>query len=73
METNRRGRAVIMILLGCNKFYKLREKTWENEWDNWYKIPPVVMEMTDYILQDDTKAEKNCGVPHAVEYVGATV
>ncbi|WP_346668405.1 hypothetical protein [uncultured Subdoligranulum sp.] len=55
--------AVIMILLGCNKFHKLREKTWENEWVNWYKIPPIVIEMTDYILQDNTKAEKTAVFP----------
>lgn len=41
-----------VVLLGGNGFPRLRA-TWQGRADNAYKVPPVVVELCDEILQDD--------------------
>lgn len=47
---------VPVVLLGSRQFTALRAN-WQNDTPNWYKIPQVVVDLCDYILEDDTYTE----------------
>lgn len=46
-----------VLVLSANQLQTLR-LVWKNETPNWYKIPPVVTDLCDYILADDTYEDK---------------
>lgn len=50
---------VIPILLFSGRGLKILRLNWQNNTPNWYKIPPVVIDLCDYILADDTYSEKS--------------
>ena len=50
------------ILLYTDRFQKLRSN-WQPTTANWYKIPPVVLKLSDRIMEDDTNLEKRAIVP----------
>lgn len=58
--------AVPIILLGIllytDRFQKLRSN-WEPTTANWYKIPPVILELSDRIMEDDVNLEKRAIFP----------
>ena len=58
--------AVPIILLGIllytDRFQKLRSN-WQPNTANWYKIPPVILELSDRIMEDDAYLEKRAIFP----------
>lgn len=50
------------VLATVNQFHNLRN-TWQNHTTNWYKIPDVVIELSDAIVQDDAGVEKKAFFP----------
>ena len=50
---------VIPILLFFGRSLNILRLNWQNNTPNWYKIPPVVIDLCDYILADDTYSEKS--------------
>lgn len=58
--------AVPIILLGIllytDRFQKLRSN-WQPTTANWYKIPPVVLELSNRIMEDDANLEKRAIFP----------
>lgn len=51
-----------VILCFCNGFYRAQH-TWTNTTPNWYKIPPVVVDLCDEIAEDDAYTEKKAIFP----------
>lgn len=51
-----------VILCFCNGFYRAQH-TWTNTTPNWYKIPPVVVDLCDKIAEDDAYTEKKAIFP----------
>lgn len=51
-----------LFLIFSNNFEQLRG-TWENRIINWYKIPPVVMKLGDWIVNDKEGLEKSAIFP----------
>lgn len=49
---------VVPVLLASGQQLQNLRSCWENATPNWYKIPPVVVDLCDYILEDDTYADK---------------
>ena len=54
--------SVLLLAFGGN-FARLTI-TWENARPNWYKIPQSVIELCDYIEQDDAQPEKRAVFPY---------
>lgn len=54
--------ALLGVLLYTNRFQRLRSQ-WQPEMENWYKIPSMVVELCDYIMEDDTNLEKRAIFP----------
>lgn len=55
--------AVPFVLLAfSNQFQGLRN-TWENSFSNWYKVPPVVVRLDDWIMNDETEIAKTAVFP----------
>ncbi len=52
----------LVVLMTVNRFYALRH-TWQNQITNWYKIPEVVMDLCDHIVQDGTGLKKKAVFP----------
>lgn len=50
------------VLATVNQFHNLRN-TWQDKITNWYKIPDVVIELCDTIVQDDAVGEKRAFFP----------
>lgn len=50
------------VLATVNQFHSLRN-TWQNHTTNWYKVPDVVIELADTIMQDDAGVEKKAFFP----------
>lgn len=50
------------ILISCGSFTRAK-LTWVNATPNWYKIPPIVIQLCDDIAADDTYAEKKAIFP----------
>lgn len=51
--------AVIPILFLSGRRLQILQKNWQYETPNWYKIPTVVIELCDYIMQDENCEEKS--------------
>lgn len=51
--------AIIPILLWSGRGLHILRKNWQYDTPNWYKIPPVVIDLCDYIMQDETCREKS--------------
>lgn len=51
-----------VILCFCNGFYRAQH-TWTNTTPNWYKIPPVVVDLCDEIAEDTAYTEKKAIFP----------
>lgn len=51
--------AIIPILFLSGRRLQTMQKYWQYETPNWYKIPPVVIELCDYIMQDENCEEKS--------------
>ena len=54
--------ALAGIMLYTDRFSKLRNQ-WQRTTDNWYKVPPVVIELCDRIMQDGAGLEKRAIFP----------
>lgn len=50
---------IIPILLWSGRGLQIIRKNWQYDTPNWYKIPPVVIDLCDYIMQDETCSEKS--------------
>lgn len=50
--------AIPILLFSGGGLQSLRHN-WQSNTPNWYKIPPVVIDLCDYILADDTYSEKS--------------
>lgn len=50
---------IIPILLLSGNGLRVLRKNWQYDTPNWYKIPPVVIELCDYIMEDDANTEKS--------------
>ncbi len=48
----------LIFALG-GQYPHLRQNTWKNMFFNPYKIPPIIVDVCDYILQDDTTEDKS--------------
>lgn len=53
----------VILLLFSDGFEKLRG-TWQNRITNWYKVPPIVIALDDWIMQDDSALKKSAVFPH---------
>lgn len=51
--------AVIPVLFLSGNGLQILQKNWKNDAPNWYKIPPVVIDLCDYIVSDDNCSEKS--------------
>lgn len=51
--------AVIPILLLSGNGLQTLRKNWQYNTSNWYKIPPVVIDLCDYIMADTATEEKS--------------
>lgn len=51
-----------VILCFCNGFYRAQH-TWTNTTPNWYKVPPVVVDLCDKIAEDTAYTEKKAIFP----------
>lgn len=49
---------VAAVLLVSGQQFTVLRSCWENVTPNWYKIPPVVVDLSDFILADDTYDDK---------------
>lgn len=54
--------ALAGILVYTGRFQRLRGE-WQKSTENWYKVPPVVVELCDYIMEDDENQEKRAIFP----------
>lgn len=52
----------VVLLAFSNDFRQLRA-TWQNRITNWYKVPPVVIALDDWIMHDDSGLEKSAVFP----------
>lgn len=52
----------IVLLTFSNGFVQLRS-TWMNTFTNWYKVPPVVINLDEWIVQDESELEKTAIFP----------
>lgn len=52
----------IILLAFSDNFRQLRA-TWQNRITNWYKVPPVVMALDDWIMQDNSGLKKSAVFP----------
>lgn len=52
----------IALLTFSNNFTQLRG-TWQNHITNWYKVPPVVKALDDWIMNDDSGLKKSAVFP----------
>ena len=50
---------VIPILLFFGRGLQVLRLNWQNNTPNWYKIPPVVIDLCDYVMEDITTEEKS--------------
>lgn len=50
------------VLATVNQFYNLRH-TWQNRITNWYKVPQVVIQLTEVIAGDDAGVERKAFFP----------
>lgn len=55
--------ALVPVVLVCAQGFSKLRKTWTETAQNPYKIPQVVIELCDYILQDDASQDKKTVFP----------
>lgn len=55
--------AVPLVLLGLSGGFVRLRNTWRNQFTNWYKVPQVVVELDDWIMNDGTDLEKTAVFP----------
>lgn len=54
--------ALVGVLVYTHRFERLRGE-WQRTTENWYKVPPVVIELCDRIMEDDAGLEKTAVFP----------
>lgn len=52
----------IILLMFSDNFRTLR-RTWQNHMTNWYEVPPVVIALDDWIVNDDSGLQKSAVFP----------
>ena len=62
------GAAVPLLLFAYGVPFHNLGNTWENETSNWYKIPQVVVDLCDVIMQDHTWSKKKAVFPDGVNH-----
>lgn len=51
------------VLLAFSDNFRQLRATWQNRITNWYKVPPVVIALDDWIMQDDSGLKKSAVFP----------
>lgn len=51
--------AILPVLFLSGRKLQILSKNWQYETPNWYKVPQVVVELCDYIMQDENCDEKS--------------